>query len=1219
MAKAIKEMMLDRKPTYEDLEKQIEALKFENEHVYKKLYDNSTISIWNEDFTRVFEEIDKLKKLRIADLSRYLKDNPNVASLLLENLKINSVNQATLELFKAKSKEDFFNNLHKTFGQGAEMVFINLMVAIWNEEKTFNSEVNYKTLEGDEFAAMISLNIPQTLLEQKTVPVAIQDISALKEAEYAKKRSILNLQQAQKIGKIGSWEWEWETGAVYWSDEMYNIFGLKRGEIELTSENVGKLIVDEDKPTVNNIIRGLYKGKGMKPFKFRIVRSNSEIRYLNILGIEVVNGKVFGVTQDITDKKKIESDLNAAQALAKVGSWLLDVPTKKIEWSNAMFAIWGFDPSKGTPQYDTIIERIHPDDFDLWNNSAQRAIDEAIPYDVEYKICLPDGSQKVVRSICEAVVCPNGKVLSLKGTGQDITEQKHLDAQLIKAKEKAEKSENHLNHIINNIGVPVFVKDKESRLLIVNEAFCTLYGYNRNDIIGKTLGEGLPSEETEPVFKIDRQLVLDGIENVSERDIVIRDGESKRLSTRKTRYIDKDGNIYIVGVTHDLTERFKTETIIKEAKERAEANEKRFRILMQNLEAGVVVHAPDTTIVQCNQRASEILDIDQEIIQEKALCYVTPNLINPDKSLLELSEYPVNIIAKTKESINNQIIGIKDDNGEEIRWVTLNGFPVLNYQGEIAEIVTIFVDITEQRKEEKNKLKAKLLLDRTERELSDAQSLAKIGSWLVKSPGKKMEWSKEMYNIWGYDYDKELPEYDDIIARVHPDDIEELNEILERAFTVGTPYNVEFRIQIPNKPEKTIRSICQPVTDGKGNVLSLAGTNQDITRQKTLARELIRAKEKAEESDRLKSAFLANLSHEMRTPMNGILGFSELLRKKNISEEKRNIYLELIEKEGHRLLNFISNIVDISKIESNIVNINTSHLDINKLINDLYSKYQIKLDKTPIKLQVLRGLGEKDSYIETDENKLVQVISNLVENAIKFTKEGSIEFGYVLKGKMLEFYVKDSGIGIDAEEQKSIFDRFRQGKREQTHNQGVGLGLSIVKGLINILDGEVWIDSRIGEGSTFYFTIPYKKVKNMGAPATISVDTTLENGDFTILIAEDDNLSFLYVQACLSDYNCAIIRACNGLEAVKIANENPNIDLILMDINMPEMGGYDALKEIRKTNKEIKVVAQTGLAMSGDKESMLEAGFNDYISKPISTSQLIDTLNKHLIIVNQKQ
>jgi CheY-like chemotaxis protein len=346
--------------------------------------------------------------------------------------------------------------------------------------------------------------------------------------------------------------------------------------------------------------------------------------------------------------------------------------------------------------------------------------------------------------------------------------------------------------------------------------------------------------------------------------------------------------------------------------------------------------------------------------------------------------------------------------------------------------------------------------------------------------------------------------------------------------------------------------------------------------------------------------------------MNGILGFSELLKEKNISDKKKDTYLKFIEKEGNRLLNFISNIVDISKIESNVITVNSSFCNINILIDELYSKYAIKLKNTSIKLQIKKGLGDKDSCVETDSNKLVQLISNLLENAIKFTKEGEIEFGYSLSNSELKFYVKDSGVGIEIEEQKTVFNRFRQGKLEQTHNPGVGLGLSIVKGLVNILGGDVWVDSQTGVGSTFFFTIPYENIGTDTKVVLNNSDMALNSDHFTVLIAEDDEFSFIYLKACLSDFNCSILHAINGKEAVKIVNQNAAIDLVLMDINMPVMDGKRALEEIRKTNKEVPIIAQTGLAMSGDKEKLLKAGFNDYISKPISTNVLITTINKHL-------
>ena len=213
---------------------------------------------------------------------------------------------------------------------------------------------------------------------------------------------------------------------------------------------------------------------------------------------------------------------------------------------------------------------------------------------------------------------------------------------------------------------------------------------------------------------------------------------------------------------------------------------------------------------------------------------------------------------------------------------------------------------------------------------------------------------------------------------------------------------------------------------------------------------------------------------------------------------------------------------------------------------------------------------------------------------------------------MLKFYVKDSGVGIETKEQATIFDRFTQGKLEQIHNKGVGLGLSIVKGLVKILGGEVWVDSKVGIGSTFFFTLPYENVALDTQVVLDDYETSLDKNHFTILIAEDEQTSLLFLEACLSDFNYTILKALNGEEAVKLLSQNTTIDLILMDINMPIMNGYMALEEIKKINKEIPIIAQTGLAMSDDKEKILKAGFDDYISKPIALKTLITTVHKYL-------
>lgn len=337
------------------------------------------------------------------------------------------------------------------------------------------------------------------------------------------------------------------------------------------------------------------------------------------------------------------------------------------------------------------------------------------------------------------------------------------------------------------------------------------------------------------------------------------------------------------------------------------------------------------------------------------------------------------------------------------------------------------------------------------------------------------------------------------------------------------------------------------------------------------------------------------------------------MQRKNITDEKREKYLELIDQEGRRLLNIINDIVDISKIDSKLVAIDVSTCNVNALIDELYSKYSISKKNPNVVLIAIKGLKDLDSNIKTDANRLVQILSNLIENALKFTQKGVIEFGYSLYSNELTFYVKDSGSGIRIEDLRHIFGRFNQSKQHLTHDSGSGLGLSISKGLTELLGGKIWVESKINQGATFHVKLPYLNVNSQSTEVLNQKENTIINkNDFTILIAEDEFIIFMYLKECLSDFNCTVLHAANGEKAVKIVEQNSSIDIILMDINMPRMNGYEALKEIRQINKSIPIIAQSGLAMSGDKEKILEAGFNDYISKPISTGTLITIINKHL-------
>jgi signal transduction histidine kinase/ActR/RegA family two-component response regulator len=373
------------------------------------------------------------------------------------------------------------------------------------------------------------------------------------------------------------------------------------------------------------------------------------------------------------------------------------------------------------------------------------------------------------------------------------------------------------------------------------------------------------------------------------------------------------------------------------------------------------------------------------------------------------------------------------------------------------------------------------------------------------------------------------------------------------------------------------------------------------------------AKKRAEESDKLKSAFLANMSHEIRTPMNGILGFTQLLREP-LDIEKQEEFLRVIESSGLRMLNIINNIIDISKIESGQTKISVTPFNINEEINSLCTFFAPEANEKNIELICQKPLSDSESIIHTDGEKVYAVLTNLMKNAIKYISNGQIIIGYENKVSHFSFFVKDTGQGIPQEKLESIFERFVQAELSyEKLQEGAGLGLAISKAYIELLGGTIWVESEVGKGSTFYFTVPAcsnlkDKTGTLAAPNQgYTVPKNLK-----ILIAEDESTSDLLLTFTLDSIAREILHATNGKAAIDLAQANNDIDLILMDIRMPELDGYEATRQIRQFNKRVVIIAQTAYGYTNDKEQALLAGCNDYISKPINKELLLDKIARQL-------
>jgi len=546
----------------------------------------------------------------------------------------------------------------------------------------------------------------------------------------------------------------------------------------------------------------------------------------------------------------------------------------------------------------------------------------------------------------------------------------------------------------------------------------------------------------------------------------------------------------------------------------------------------------------------------------------------------DVFDYEISIVRK-----NGQIRHVKISM-KEVLWNDVKHFQVINQ------------DFTEHRNAEEKLRKLSRAVEQSPEAIC------------ITNPDGIIEYvNPKTLEITGYKLDELIGENSKIFSSGEKtkEDYIELWEIIKS----GNIWNGEFHNKKKNGELYWESATISPIFDYFGCITHYLGIKEDITSKKRLLDELIAAKEKAEESERLKSAFLSNMSHEIRTPMNGILGFAGLLKEPNLSGDETHEYIEIIEKSGARMLNIIDQIVDISKIEAGLMEVHMRATKINEQIEYIYKSFKAEVEGKGMKFSYRLSFTDKEIVIFTDKEKVNAILVNLVKNAIKYSIDGAIEFGYSLvdinNRMFLQFFVKDTGIGIPRDRQEAVFERFIQADiGDKRAYQGAGLGLSIAKAYVEILGGKIWVDSTEGHGSVFYFTIPYKVEQEEKIEAKnfiIPYENASKIKPIKILVVEDDDVASFLIKILIKKFCKEVLNASDGFEAIEICRNHPDIDLVLMDIKMPVMNGYEAARGIRQFNSKVVIIAQTSFAHSGDRKKAIEAGCNEYIKKPIKKNQ----------------
>lgn len=626
-------------------------------------------------------------------------------------------------------------------------------------------------------------------------------------------------------------------------------------------------------------------------------------------------------------------------------------------------------------------------------------------------------------------------------------------------------------------------------------------------------------------------------------------------------------------------------------------------ILTASLEStadGILIADGKGGIIKWNQKFAKMWGIPEKILDKYddnvAINYILSQLINPDKFLAIVKDLYTN-----PEKLSFDKLEFKDG-----RIFERYSQPQ-KIDNKIVGRVWSFRDVTDRHKSEE----ALMLSEEKYRGIfENVQDLfyetSIEGTILEVSPSIKIL-SKGQYHR------------DELIGKSIFDFYSDLNEraaLISKLMEQGSVS--DFEITLKNRDGSRIPcSLSSKIfLDVQGRPEKIIGSARDITDRNIASDALKLAKQNAEASDKLKTSFLNNISHEVRTPLNGILGFAEIMSQSDLSEEEKKDSISMLHESSDSLLNTITNYMDISLITSGNMSVNKKDFIPGQILWRIFDNYKTICSNR--KLELLLSIpGQSDNLsINTDPEIFQKIITHLLNNAIKFTEKGSVNYGYIIHEGEIEFFVKDTGIGIEKESIHNIFDNFvKEDLGPSRLTEGSGLGLSIAKGMVEIIGGNIRVESEIGVGSCFFFTIPLLKDNKTVLSGTSGMEHKKIISGALILVAEDDETNFFYLKVILTrETGATVLHASNGREAIELFIANPGIILIFMDIKMPGVDGLEATRQIKLINQDVPIIAITAYAMSGDEERILAAGCDGYISKPISKKILMEKMAEFINI-----
>ena len=947
---------------------------------------------------------------------------------------------------------------------------------------------------------------------------------------------------------------------------------------DLVGQNIIKKLAS---PEYYQIINKNIKKEYVKPHDIKVFKKDGTLlpveveatNYADLKG-ESVRAVVF---RDITQRREMETALreseNKYRSLAETSSDLIftfDIHGKLTYLSPVIKKMSGYFA-------DEILHRnfwefVVPEYVQLTIEKFKSGISgEYIPlYEIE--LIHKSGKKIPVELNITSLFDAEGNIIGRLAVARDITNRK-------KAEKALKESEARLKRF-SQITKEGIIIHKDGIVVDVNQAILNMLGYSADELIGQNIIKKLAAPKYLQIIKRNTKK-----EHVKQYDIEVikKDGTLLPVEIAATNYTNTNGEVLQAVVFRDISRRLEMEKALRES-------ENKYRSLAEVSIDMILTYDLQGKITYVNPVVEKISGYTpEEVIGKAFISYISPEFV--DFALVSFHK------GKEAETIPIFELELIHKSGRRVP-IELNPTSTYDTEGKITGSLTIIRDITVRKRAER-----KLLL-------RDKALNVAANAIIITNADGEIEWiNKAFTKLSGFSEKEVLGKFTiDLVGSGKQDKAfyEDMHNILKS----GQIWTGEFNDRRKNGTLYEVEEVITPVTDKNGKVEHLIGIMNDISERKIAERELLAAKEKAEESSRLKSAFLANMNHEIRTPMNAIMGFSELMLE--ATSKERTTYAKIVNNSAGQLLHLIDDVIFLSRLQSEKLPVKKIIFSPANLMNEILFMFDLPEVKKGLEFQTRLPENGGNIAMEADVDKIRQVLTNFISNAIKYTEEGYVKLGFEIRNNNILFFEEDSGMGVPKKEQQHIFEAFFRGsKAESSAIRGTGLGLNIAKELVELMGGTIGVSSKPGKGSRFYFILPYKTAKSTFTKAPAHKPKSKKWKELSILIAEDDETNFLYLEVLLKEKVNRVDRACNGKEAVEMVRKI-SYDLILMDLKMPVMSGSEATVKIKRLYPHIPVIATTAYATAEERERALDAGCDDYLSKPIKKSDLIMHIEKYL-------